>query len=294
VIFRLDPTGKKEAVLHKFTGDCDGNHDGYFPTAPPIMDAEGNLYGTTYMGGPPPTCWGTVFKIRGAGKETILHDFSGSPDGANPYAGLLLRGHYVYSTTGNGGTGNQGTAFSMSTKGNEAVLYNFLGGSDGGNPSSALAFDKAGNLYGSTPSGGNNCGVNGCGTVFELSPSGGGWIQKTLYVFCQLSRCADGWMPSGPLVLDQSGNIYGTTTQGGTEFNCDGSGYGCGTVFKLDSSGNETVLYSFDGGTDGGDPQGGLARDRQGNLYGTAAIGGDLQCPLGSGHGCGVIFELTP
>jgi uncharacterized repeat protein (TIGR03803 family) len=292
VVFKLDSTGKKETVLHKFTGNCESDHDGYFPASTPVMDAAGNLYATTLEGGP--QCVGTVFKISSPGKETILHDFAGSPDGANPYAGLTQRGHNLYGTTGSGGGSNAGTVFGMTTEGNEAPLFSFEGGADGGDPSSVLAFDKAGNLYGTTQSGGNNCGVNGCGTVFELSPGGGGWSEKTLYVFCQLSQCKDGWDPyKGPLVLDKAGNIYGTTSFGG--FTNGGlCRSGCGTIFKLDPSGNETVLYRFTGGADGGFPSAGLTMDDRGDLYGTAETGGDLKCTVGGNQGCGVVFELTP
>jgi uncharacterized repeat protein (TIGR03803 family) len=288
VVFKLDPTGKKETVLYKFTGNCgQSSQDGFFPTAAPVMDAAGNLYGTTVEGGPAFQCFGTAFKVSSARKETVLHDFGGSPDGANPYAGLILSKHTLYGTTGGGGDSNAGTAFSMTTKGNETPLYSFLGGANGGDPSSVLVADKAGNLYGTTQGGGSNCGVNGCGTVFELSPSGGGWTQKTLYVFCQLSQCKDGERPlQGPLVLDQAGNIYGTTVFGGAANN--------GTVFKLDPNGNVTVLYSFGGGADGNGPESGLTMDAQGNLYGTTVAGGDQSCTQGSGQGCGVVFELTP
>jgi len=284
VLFKLDPTGKKETVLHNFKGNCNGKQDGEFPESAPVMDAAGNLYATTPLGGPPFVCAGTVFKVSSAGKETILHKFAGSQDGANPGAGLILRGHDLYGTTGGGGDDNQGTVFSMTRKGSETVLYNFTGGADGGDPSSVLVFDNAGNQYGTTRSGGSNCGVNGCGTVFEIMPNG---TQKTLYVFCQLSQCKDGERPlQGPLVLDQAGNIYGTTLLGGSTNN--------GTVFKLDPSGNETVLHDFTGGADGAAPAAGLVRDKLGNLYGTAEIGGDPNCTLGGNQGCGVVFELMP
>jgi uncharacterized repeat protein (TIGR03803 family) len=296
VVFELDPTGKKETVLHKFTGNCNGNQDGWAPNALLVEDASGNLYGTAFFGGTG-NCGGTVFRIGAAGKEKSIFNFPGGASGqGGPGPGVVFGGsHGLYGVTASGGDSNLGTAFSMTTKGNETVLWNFLGGADGGsNPSSVLAFDSAGNLYGTTQSGGNNCGVNGCGTVFELSPSGGGWTQKTLYVFCQLSQCKDGYDPlRGPLVLDKAGNIYGTTSDGGFVNGglCRG---GCGTVFKLDPSGNETVLYSFTGGADGAEPQVGLTMDGQGNLYGTAAIGGDMKCADGSPDGCGTVFELIP
>ena len=294
VVFKLD-TARKETVLHRFK-DCivNGPHDGSLPESLPVMDASGKLYGTTESGGVPFTaCQGTVFTLDSAGKETILHRFSGGTDGGNPGAGLILRGaRSLYGVTTGGGSYSAGIAFQMSTKGSETVLYNFSGGSDGGRPLSVLVADGAGNLYGTTIGGGSNCGIDGCGTVFELSPNGGGWTQKTLYVFCQKSQCADGWTPvSGPLVLDRAGNIYGTTTEGG---NPGCNRVGCGLVYKLDPSGNETVLYSFTGAADGAYPAAGLLMDESGNLYGTAALGGDLKCPHENGQGCGVVFELSP
>ena len=295
VVFKLDPAGKNETVLYKFAGNCNDKRDGMNPEGVPVMDAAGNLYGTTFSGGPPLHCFGTAFAVSGTGKETILHVFKGAPDGMNGGLGLVKRGaHSLYGVTSSGGNEGQGTAFRMSTKGKETILYNFTGGSsNGGAPASVLAFDKAGNLYGTTLIGGTNCGGD-CGTVFELSPNGGGWTHKTLYVFCQLSSCDDGRQPlRGPLVLDGAGNIYGTTEEGGVQHDCN-SGAGCGTVFKLDANGNETVLYSFTGGADGNAPGAGLTMDDKGNLYGTAGEGGDVNCKLDVGYGCGVVFELTP
>ncbi len=294
VVFKLD-AARNETVLHRFKGcNVKGPHDGWWPESLLVMDASGNLYGTTVIGGVPYKCQGTAFALSPTGKETILHRFSGGADGANPYVGMILRSaNTLYGVAAGGGASSNGVAFQVSTKGNETVLYNFTGGSGGGNPDSALVADSAGNLYGTTASGGSNCGVNGCGTVFELSPNSSGWTQKTLYVFCQKSQCADGYSPSGPLVLDGAGNIYSTTSNGGytNEGNCRA---GCGVVFKLDPSGNETVLYSFTNGTDGAWPYAGLLMDDKGNLFGTAGGGGDLSCTAGNGQGCGVVFELIP
>ena len=111
-----------------------GNEDGEFPEGVPVMGASGNLYGTTIFGGAVP-CNGAIFRVSSVGKETILHDFKGSPDGANPGPGLILRGgHSLYGVTGGGGNYNAGTVFRMSTKDNEVPIYSFTGGSDGGNP----------------------------------------------------------------------------------------------------------------------------------------------------------------
>jgi uncharacterized repeat protein (TIGR03803 family) len=292
VVFKLD-TARTETVLHRFKGcNLNGPQDGELPDSLLVMDASGELYGTTGQGGNTFTCQGTAFALSGTGKQTILHRFTGGTDGGGPCCGLILRGASgLYGLAASGGGGG-GLAFQMSTKGNETVLYNFPGGSSS---ESVLVADSAGNLYGTTRTGGN-CGVGSCGTVFELSPDGSGWSQKTLYTFCQKSQCADGYEPgTGPLVLDKAGNIYGTTSFGGftNQGNCRA---GCGVVFKLDPSGDETVLYSFTDATDGANPIAGLYTDDKGDLFGTAQIGGDLNCPApgGKGYGCGVVFELTP
>jgi uncharacterized repeat protein (TIGR03803 family) len=150
-----------------------------------------------------------------------------------------------------------------------------------------LFIDETGNLYGTTVYGGNlSCGGGaGCGVAFELSPnSDGAWSETVLHAFCSESNCTDGNRPgSGNLIRDISGNLYGTTIRGGKS-GCGGEG--CGVVFRLDASGNETVLYEFTGGNDGYDPLGGITRDTQGNLYGTANAGG--------AHGEGTAFEISP
>src|SRR5271165_4002012 len=147
-----------------------------------------------------------------------------------------------------------------------ALLYSFCGLSnctDGANPWAGLVQDAAGNLYGSTAFGGVG---DGFGTVFKIDANG---AETVLYSFCSVSDCSDGADPVATLVLDAQGNLYGTTSGGGASgTGCGGNG--CGTVFKLDTSGNETVVYSFTGGTtDGCFPQGGLVLDAAGNLYGT-------------------------
>jgi len=288
-VFKLSKTGK-ETLLHKFTGDPDG----FFPEALLVEDRAGSLYGTTYVGGDYGN--GTVFKIDTAGKETVLYSFTGGSDGCGPYPGVILdSAGNLYGVTALGGAGfgnsGYGVVFEVGTRGNETVLHTF-GGSDGYDPDSVLLFDSNGNLYGTTAHGGSSseCGDSGCGTVFELSPeSGGGWSEKVLYSFCSVSNCADGEEPgTGPLVRDSAGNLYGTTIFGGAYRNCNGDA--CGVVFKLETTGKETVLHSFTGGKDGANPFAGLVMGNHGNLYGTAPAGG---ATCYTSYTCGVVFKIT-
>jgi len=290
VAFKLDKTGK-EVVLHKFTGDPDG----YSPEALLVQDSEGNLYGTTYLGGE--HGYGAVFKVDKTGKETVLYSFAGVPDGSAPYPGVIRdAAGNLYGVTFDGGTGTAcdfgcGTIFEVNPTGRETILHDFDGGADGAAPASVLTADGDGNLYGTTTAGGNGeCGGTGCGTVFELSPqSDGSWKETVLYAFCSLSQCTDGERPDrGPLVRDSVGNLYGTTVFGGASKNC--AGFGCGTVFRLDANGKEAVLHSFTDGADGAVPVAGLIVDAAGALYGTALGGGDPSCI----NGCGTVFKITP
>ncbi len=183
-----------------------------------------------------------------------------------------------------------GTVFKLARKGSGWLLeslYSFVGGADGSGPDSVPVLGPSGTLYGETGGGGL-----GYGTVFNVSPSPRGsgsvfapWLHSVLYAFEGYSR--DGAYPQGPLTLDQAGNIYGTTPQGGMSGN--------GVVFKLSPSGGgwtETVLYNFTGFPDGANPLGGAILDGAGNLYGTTSAGGDLYCI--PPYGCGTVFELSP
>ncbi len=163
---------------------------------------------------------------------------------------------------------------------NESVVYNFTGGNDGGQPAAQLVFDSAGNMYGTTVVG----GLSGCGTVFKLSLSGNQWQETVLYSFDCFST---GKNPYGGVILDSSGNLYGTTVAGGSGGDC--SGDGCGVVYQLTKSGdtwNETVLYNFTGGDDGFGPGSALVMDKAGNLYGTT--------PDGGAFAEGVVYQLAP
>jgi uncharacterized repeat protein (TIGR03803 family) len=162
------------------------------------------------------------------------------------------------------------------------MLYTFSGGTDGGRPEASVIKDAKGNLYGTTFWGGNlscNSG-NGCGVVFKLTPAG---KEIVLHSF---AGGQDGAFPSAALLADAQGNLYGTTTAGGAASGCLGSG--CGTIFKVDTKGTETVLYRFTGGTDGGEPSSALTVDSKGNLLGTTSVGGNLSCSPPSG--CGVVY----
>src|ERR1700675_318852 len=262
-VFELDAHGN-ETVLYSFPGPAG-------PQAGLIRDSQGNLYGTTGGGGSFNS--GTVFKVDANGNETVLYSFTGTgADGATPYAGLVrdAQGN-LYGTTSSGGAYNHGTVFKLDVNGNETVLHTFTG-ADGATPYAGLVRDAQGNLYGTT----SNGGAYNHGTVFTLDVNGN---ETVLHSFTGTG--GDGAYVYAGLVRDAQGNLYGTTYFGGDLSQCSGSG--CGTVFKLDATGNETVLFSFTG-TNGAYPQAGLVRDTQGNLYGATLEGG------GSNHG--MVFKL--
>ena len=252
-VFKLDRTGEK-TVLHSFTRGADGAR----PFAGLIRDTAGNLYGTTGEGGT--FNFGTVFKVDATGAETVLHSFNWV-DGLGPAAGVIRDAiGNLYGTTEYGGASLNGTVFKLDINGTETVLYTFSGGADGESPNAVIR-DKAGNFYGTTYSGGRQDN----GTIFKVDKTG---KKTTLYTFTRppSTRNVDGVTPNSGLVL-YKGALYGTTVGGGA--------FGWGTVFKIDQSKRETLLYSFKGGPDGSTPQGGLVRDAAGNLYGATGYGGE-------------------
>jgi uncharacterized repeat protein (TIGR03803 family) len=225
-----------------------------------LVDVAGTLYGTTVYGG---RGFGTIFKLDESGNETVLHVFTGVADGQYP-SGVVADGESLYGTTELGGSAGRGggTVFKLdTTTGEETVLYSFLGGNDGAFPVAGVIPDAAGNLYGTTLYGPRPTG----GTVFTLDQAGN---ETPLYTF---ANAADGIYPESSLIRDAAGNLYGTT-YGGGDLTCNRGG-GCGTVFKLDAAGNETVLYSFTG-KDGKHPTAALIQDAAGNFYGTTTAGG--------------------
>jgi uncharacterized repeat protein (TIGR03803 family) len=252
-----------ESILYNFTGNG-GNGDGWTPNGGLVMDSTGNLYGTTIYGGYGD--YGTVFELS-------------TPTLSNPFW-------------------------------SESILHNFADdGIDGFSPSGGMVMDGQGNLYGTTLSGGlasdgpasqgpdGPVYESGVGAVFKVAPSGTraapAGIETVLYSFSYYT--GDGWRPAEGLIIDSSGNLYGTTEEGGTSENDESNaacyGYGCGTVFEIKPSGNETILYNFTG-LDGSNPGGsgsrgvrGLTMDAAGNLYGATYSGGK--------YGYGTVFKLT-
>jgi uncharacterized repeat protein (TIGR03803 family) len=280
VVFKLTPEGT-ETVLTTWTGNA-GAPGGPLPRGP-----LGSLFGTTSFGG---MQGGTVFTVFPDGVRVVLYDFgeAGPEDGTRPN-GVLLDDGIIYGTTSAGGASGLGTVFRLQiTPRSETILYSFTGkNGDGATPQATVIRDADGNLYGTTPAGGligGDCGLNGCGTVFKIDSSG---KETILYSF---TGGADGGNPEGGLIRGALGDLFGTTTFGGSG-RCDSNVIlGCGTVFRLDTTGKETVLHTFTGGMDGSFPESGLIRDRDGNFYGTTLRGGGTGC--GSLLGCGTVFEL--
>lgn len=252
---------KNYTVFHYFGGITDGAG----PAGTLVRDNVGNIYGTTQYG---ITGDGVVFKLDPSGNETILHSFSG-PDGNRPEAGLVRdSAGNLYGTTMFGGQFDNGVVFKLDSSGNFSVLHKF-NGTDGSTPKAGLILDGAGNLYGTTYYGGSS----GLGEVFKVTQTG------KLTELLGFNGVTDGAFSAADLVRDAAGNLYGTTELGGSS--------DLGTVFKLDSSGNETVLHSFSGTARSGRyPVAGLVRDAAGNLYGTTERGGKGRV--------GVVFKISP
>jgi len=253
-----------------------GGAKGGFPYAGVIMDPAGNLYGTTFLRGRGAYGTGIAYKVDPAGKETVVHTFLVS-EGQNP-VGAMVRdaSGNLYGTTEYGGmnecfsTAGEGcgTAFKIDGTGKETILHEFGSSIDGANPTGDLVMDAAANIYGTTQNG----GLFGSGAVFKIDPNG---IESILYSF---QGPPDGYAPSAGLVIDSAGNLYGTTTFGGAN-----SFFG--TVFKIDTTGQETILYSFQNSKDGANPYSKLALDAAGNLYGTTSGGTST---------LGTVFKITP
>ncbi len=273
-------TGGVVTILYEFKGGSDGAH----PVAS-LVDVNGVLYGTTREGGNY-ACYkyqsqrigcGTVFSVTTSGSEKVLHRFGGGGDGATPLAPMIDVKGTLYGTTSDFESG-KGTIFSISTSGSEKVLYRFHGSSDGANPWAPL-IDVNGMLYGTTAHG----GATGNGTVYRISSSG---AESVLYRF---QGTPDGAYPLAAL-YDLHGTLYGTTAGGGAESGQCGNDVGCGTVYGVSTSGTETVLHSFTGGSDGAGPLDGLV-GMNATLYGTTDWGGGTGC---KSAGCGTVFALRP
>jgi uncharacterized repeat protein (TIGR03803 family) len=280
-VFELSRAGSGWTVhvLHTFGSGLDGA----LPWAGVVFGPDGTLYGTTVLGGQFGN--GTVYDLRPPATvcetvecpwiETILYNFTGANDGSGPQYGNLTfdSAGNIYGTTVAGGAHDNGVVFKLSRSDGawtESVLYSFSGRPDGAHPASGVTFDSAGNLYGTTQQG----GTENYGTIYQLTPSGSGWTETVLFSF---NDSGSGETPVAGVVLDQSGNLYGTARTGGGTL---------GTVYQLQpSNGNWlfNLLYSF---SVPGDPQDTPTLDRSGNLFGTA--GGNPPYFAGS------VFKLTP
>jgi uncharacterized repeat protein (TIGR03803 family) len=252
-------------ILYNFAGPPDGAN----PFAGVVRDAAGNLYGTTYTGAS--SDYGTVFKVDPSGNETVLYSFTGGDDGGSPVGGVVRdTAGNLYGTTQYGGAYGYGAVFKVDKSGTESVVYSFQGGlGDGCNPYGGLVRDKAGNLYGTTPS----CGASNLGTVFKVAKNGTG---KLLHSFTGGKDGSDPLYTA--LLLDTKGNLYGVTAEGGSESD--------GVVYRITGR-KLTVLHTFTGGTtDGCFAHGTPAMDKQGNLYGTTS-----RCGSGAE---GTVWKVTP
>ncbi|MBV8343520.1 MAG: hypothetical protein JO190_00830 [Candidatus Eremiobacteraeota bacterium] len=291
-VFRLRSVGNryKKKTLYSFLGFSDGQD----PLGALIEDSSGALYGTTYNGGVN-NATGTVFKLTPSGSgytKTTIYTFQGGSDGSNPDGALVAYQGGFYGTTIAGGKFGDGTVFALkpTTSGYaETVVHSFQGGQDGATPRSALLVN-AGNLFSTTLTGGGGpCALTsepaGCGTVFELKPSGSGFTETVVYRF---KGGMDGANPYGGLISDSRGTLYGTTGNGGSN-GCRGgdNGVGCGTLFKLSPAGSgytESILHRFME-SDGRGPVGTLTAASHGKFYGTTLLGGAV--------GQGTVFALT-
>ncbi|MGO9307352.1 MAG: choice-of-anchor tandem repeat GloVer-containing protein [Candidatus Korobacteraceae bacterium] len=279
------------ATLYEFTSGSGGS----IPIGTPTIASDGTVYGTTDGGGNL-NCrdsfgdgCGTVFHLRPQPTfcaslscpwiNTVLYTFTGTSDGNDPYTGVVLDGaSNVYGTTYAGGSSQLGVAYELSHSGSgwtESTIHTFAGGDDGANPSSAPIFDSSGNLYGTTAFGGG-CSGKGCGTIFQLTPSGSGWNENILYNFSGSFT-----VPIGGLIFDAQGNLYGTASDPNSVFEMSPSNGGWSTTLLY--SDESLQLQSF---------RSALVRDAAGNLYGTSELGGLTQCNYG--YGCGFVYKLTP
>jgi uncharacterized repeat protein (TIGR03803 family) len=298
-VFKITPTGSELKVLHGFCSQGVENYcpDGADPMAGLVLAANGNFYGTNFLGGTDGL--GTVFTMTPSGKLTPLSNLcegSGCPYGPRgtwgqqPVAALIQATNGdLYGTTQTGPNGD-GTVFKMTPAGTLTILYTFCAQSgclDSNTVLAGLVQASNGDLYGTTMQGGVNCPPYGCGTVFKMTLGG---ELKTLYSFCSQggANCTDGQYPTAGLVQGTDGNLYGTTPNGGA--------YGGGTVFKMTPGGELKTLYSFDcsqGCSDGAEPFAGLVQGTDGNFYGTTSYGGVNNTACNSEIGCGTVFKIT-
>ncbi len=287
-VFELINSGGtwKETVLHTFD-DISGD-DGYYPYGALVLDTAGNLYGTTSNGGKFGV--GTVFQLKKSGSKFsyhLIHSFPGTNGGDYSYSGLVIdkTNGYLYGTTYNGGViWNAGVVYQLREVSGiwiSSTIYTFLGDSLGQNPYAGLATDSAGNLYGTTNTGGNfNLGM-----VFKLTPGkGNSWTEKVIHSFQGYTK-KDGSTPYyASVTVDSAGDVYGTTETGGSSA---ANNLNYGTVYKLTAGTyKESVLWTFDSSSNDGYYPYHQAILVNGKLYGTTSVGGL--------HGAGIVYEVTP
>jgi uncharacterized repeat protein (TIGR03803 family) len=284
-VFKLSKNGSLK-VLHSFKGGKDGAQNQGQPQLGLVM-VNGDLYGSASFGGvigcDGNLGCGVIFKVTQAGKETVLHRFTGQAEGAFPQDLITDKAGNIYGSTGGSYVqGNAGTLFKIDTTGKLTTLYTFPGGAAGISPRWGLTRNASGLFHGVTQFGGDTTtcalGTLGCGIAFTVSAAG---KEHILHTFGE--QASDGGEPSGPLV-DSAGNFFGVTFYGGIKNStCT---FGCGVVYQVAKNSKYSVLYSFTGGQDGYLPTGGLTADRAGNVYGAAYVGGST--------GNGVIYKITP
>jgi uncharacterized repeat protein (TIGR03803 family) len=268
-VFEVTPAGT-ERVVYRFTGGANGS-----TPQQSLISMNGLLYGAAAFDGNCATC-GTVFEVSTSGKERTLYRFKGGSDGAEPLASLIALNGVLYGTTATGGTHNFGTVYAVTTAGKEHLVYQFQGGLDGADPWANLV-TRDGVLYGTTIFGGGTGCSRGCGIVFSLTTAG----KETV-----LHRFGNGDLGGRPLaaLTDVAGTLYGSTTVGAKPDCKTGLGSGCGSLFKIASSGTFKIVHEFRG-PDGAVPQGALLPYGR-SLYGTAFQGGSKNV--------GTIFKFTP
>lgn len=306
VLFKLTADGTASGVYHFGASPTDGN----WPSGRLIQSRDGSLYGTTAFGGR--YGGGSIFKITLGGTYTVLYSFGSTPtDGAVPTSGVIeaADGNF-YGTTTSGGAnhcnqiptsgGNCGTVFRMTPSGEVTILHSFgANPSDGVQPEAPLLQASDGNFYGTTVNGGANIctllinGINGCGAVFKMTPSGD---VTTIYSFGETPDAPIA--PQGPLIQGRDGALYGTTVSGGGG-RCGGY-FGCGTVYRMSMAGTVSILHRFSvtapagaegPRNDGYGPSPYLIQASDGNFYGTTGSGGAIG---GGADLAGTIFRLTP
>jgi uncharacterized repeat protein (TIGR03803 family) len=256
-------TGGTLTTRHNF------NHlspvDGAQPYGGLMQAKDGNLYGTTNRGGSHNV--GVVYRITTGGTMKALHDLDYEPDGALPYSALVQTSDGSFYGTAADGGGSEGTVFKLTSFGQYTAIYTF--GADGGFPVAGLVQASNGNFYGVA----SFYGQYECGTLFELTPSGGFTLLHTF-------DGHDGCYPSATLVQGSDGNLYGVASAGGA-----GNGFNAGTFFNITPGGTFNLLHVFDK-TDGAAPTGALIQASDGNFYGTTQVGG--------AYNQGTIFKVTP